>query len=154
MSVKTWKDEFYPTPADSTTPEEAIAHSLQKWIGLRRENLEKHKVKILEYAVVGEGRQHFEVIQPKDKVEINSDTCALCHHFHDDEDVLVDEEQDEWSHCTRCPLYKARDNRACDQCRGDEDDSPWGEFGHRFNRWGANPEPMIYWLEQTLEPSK
>lgn len=33
MSLKTWKAEFYPVPAGTTTNVEACKHSLRKWRG-------------------------------------------------------------------------------------------------------------------------
>lgn len=43
MSIKTWKEEFYPVkPRKSMTTKEAIEHSLRKWEGLRKSNLKKH----------------------------------------------------------------------------------------------------------------
>lgn len=39
MSLETWKEEFYPIPADEVPESQALAHSLRKWEGLRKENL-------------------------------------------------------------------------------------------------------------------
>ena len=44
MSIESWKAEFYPTPADEASKDQAIAHSLRKWEGLRKENLDRHEL--------------------------------------------------------------------------------------------------------------
>lgn len=44
MSLKTWMEEFYPSDAtDAISSDlEAIEHSLQKWKGAVKENVERH----------------------------------------------------------------------------------------------------------------
>jgi len=44
MSLKTWKEEFYPVEAEdaASNPIEATKHSIQKWKGAMAESLEKH----------------------------------------------------------------------------------------------------------------
>ena len=37
MSIRTWKEEFYPKRAQETTKAEALDHSILKWVGLRPE---------------------------------------------------------------------------------------------------------------------
>jgi hypothetical protein len=37
MSLESWKAEFYPIPADEVKKKDALAHSLRKWEGLRKE---------------------------------------------------------------------------------------------------------------------
>lgn len=64
MSLDTWKAEFYPVPADSVPESDTLSHSLRKWEGLRKENLEKHGLQ----ADVG-------------GFHIDSSTCALCQHY-------------------------------------------------------------------------
>lgn len=48
MSLKTWKKEFY-IPVSKVSKKNALQHSLTKWIGLRKENLEKHGVEYDSY---------------------------------------------------------------------------------------------------------
>jgi len=62
MSKETWLKEFYPIPADEVPENEAIKHSLQKWYGLREENLKKHGL-----------------LSPP--ISICSKTCALCEQY-------------------------------------------------------------------------
>lgn len=69
MSLETWKEEFYPIPSDEVSESQALAHSLRKWEGLKKENLEKHGVGATGGYV--------------DELPIDSSTCALCHHHVD-----------------------------------------------------------------------
>lgn len=85
MSSESWKEEFYPKPARETTKEEAAAHSLRKWIGLRKENRDKHEV-------------------DRYPVSIDYTTCALCFHY----DRKADGEG-----CTTCPLFEVL-GKSCD----------------------------------------
>lgn len=61
MSTTSWKEEFYPVPAKDVPVEKATAHSLQKWNGLRKENLGRH-----------------DLTAPP--IAVDSGTCALCLH--------------------------------------------------------------------------
>lgn len=63
MSKKTWKEEFYPIPADEVPLKRAVAHSLKKWRGLLPRNLKKHGLK--------EAPIEFGM----------SSTCALCVNY-------------------------------------------------------------------------
>lgn len=64
MSIGTWNKEFYPTEPNKTLSRlEAAKHSLRKWKGLTKRNLEKHGIK-------WDTRAH-------------STRCALCAlHYH------------------------------------------------------------------------
>lgn len=125
MSIRTWKEEFYPKRSCDTDEHEAIDHSIRKWIGLRPENLAKHKV-------VWDGDYGCLRDAPGDMAFVDSSTCALCHHFRG-------MEQDEWGEsCSGCPLFEVRDRAQCDSARMNEDDAPYFQFMH-----GRDPEPMI-----------
>lgn len=139
MSLETWKAEFYPIAACDTKEEDAITHSLQKWKGLTPYNLTKHNVRLTDYAWVIDP----ETSEPNRStgLKVDGDSCSLCHHF------LLSGDEYEDSACETCPLYKARDGVACDQERDDEEEAPWYEFRSET----ANPTPMIFWLEKTLE---
>lgn len=123
MSLKTWKEEFYPIRAKHVSEEEdAVEHSLRKWIGLRKENLDKHRIST-GWIGISDGDEY---------VYIDSSTCALCQRYFDDEAV---------NECASCPLFDLLGKR-CDN----GDDSPfviWGEY--------ENPEPMIAALEQLVK---
>lgn len=124
MSLETWKEEFYPIDAEYVSEEEdAVAHSLRKWIGLRKENLDKHRISSTGWIGISDGDEY---------VYIDSSTCALCQRYFDDEAV---------NECASCPLFDLLGKR-CDN----GDDSPfviWGEY--------ENPEPMIAALKQLVE---
>lgn len=86
MSLETWKAEFYPIPAHEVPVEDAVQHSLRKWKGLTKENLEKHEV------IVG-GRV---VLGDDGKFDLSSDSCALCVHHYS-----------ALHRCPRCPIVSA-----------------------------------------------
>lgn len=84
MSLATWTAEFYPVPADQVPAEEAVAHSLRKWRGLTKENLERHGGEInLCDAKFG-----------TERIAIDVSTCALCIHYYND------------GSCWKCPLKR------------------------------------------------
>lgn len=145
MSLETWKAEFYPKKANETTPEEALDHSLQKWLGLLPENLTKHNVTLMEldgFMAVTDGSIRY--------TRINANTCALCHHFHDGSELDSDELEDPSPQCRQCSLAKEREGFACDSETDEEMDeerrSPWHAF-----YFDNDPQPMIYWLKRTKE---
>jgi hypothetical protein len=149
MSLQTWKAEFYPIDAIDCPEDQAISHSLQKWLGLLPENLAKHEVQNCKGKVI----EAQNVTSDAPGVWINADSCALCRHHHAD-----DPEEDEFGdeqYCNECPLAITRGG-ACDHRLMDDDqneyleaESPWHEFNH--NR---DPQPMIYWLQQTQQEAK
>lgn len=119
MSLATWKAEFYPVEAKDCPADEAVAHSLRKWIGLRVANRDKHDVSHPEHqwSICSTGRQVFDV---------NDASCALCRRFT----------------CETCPLALARDGFPCDSKTAGESLSPFVEW-----RDHDDPEPMIAALE-------
>ena len=89
MSLDTWKAEFYPVEAEKVKKRDALAHSLQKWLGLRPGNLWKHKV-----------WRPGSAIRIEDcyaELWIGGDTCALCAHYLN----------------TKCPLGNCTDDFGC-----------------------------------------
>ncbi len=121
MSLKTWKEEFYPVEADSleaqSSARAAIEHSLRKWRGLRPEALLKHKVRL-------EGPYHKQIFDDcaDESQVISGSSCALCQRL-----------------CYDCPLVKVS-GLVCD-----DEGSAWGVYIHK-----ADPEPMIAQLEKAL----
>jgi hypothetical protein len=100
MSLQTWKEEFYPIPANETSPEESLKHSLKKWKGLTKENLQKHGLETNGQIIRGDDGT----------MPIDSSTCSLCVHFS--------------KHgCNECPLSIARE-KPCDSGL----DSPYMQF--------------------------
>ena len=128
MSIKTWKEEFYPIPAQETEQSNAIQHSLTKWTGFIPSNLEKHEVT---YELLHDFRF--------------GQTCPLCYHFKIDEDRADLEEGREWNEeteCDECPIVQT----GFPEC--DAHDSAWRE-----SRFG-DPLTMIDQLEHALRASK
>lgn len=100
MSVESWVKEFYPERACATRREEAAAHSLQKWIGFRKENLVRHGLET-------------------PPVSMFSSTCALCYHF--------DRGGEDDHMCNRCPLAVVRGIPCIDR-RPDEVCGPFTDY--------------------------
>ena len=128
MSIKTWKKEFYPIPANETSKEDAVKHSLQKWKGLLSENLTRHRVQLS-----ANRARLFEPARGKSLYIVTSGACSLCYHFQVGEN------------CTKCPLYIFM-GEACS-----------GEFykaksanEYRIFVSTGNPKPMIEALEKLL----
>ncbi|AWP23473.1 hypothetical protein C4901_09125 [Acidiferrobacter sp. SPIII_3] len=126
MSLKTWKQEFYPVPANSpealATLRAAVEHSLRKWRGLRLKALLKHDVCLSDKLTVGRRR----VCGQDGRLAIDSGSCALC-----------------WSadvSCDSCLLARVS-GFPCDA----EGEGPWRAF-YRDD----DPEPMIALLEKAL----
>jgi hypothetical protein len=133
MSFETWKAEFYPIPADKVKKKDAIAHSLQKWIGLRKKNIKKHAV-LMELLwdipyIFDDSRSIFSALS------INADSCSLCHVY-----------QENGGDCLKCPISQERGGIRCDRETPKEELSPYGMFVHN-----QNPEPMIKILQICLD---
>lgn len=121
MSLKTWKEEFYPCDADSDEATAApVAHSLMKWEGLQVRNLKRHGLKTNGWA---------NLVDPKslEVFIIDGSSCALCELYYDDDE------------CEKCPLAKVIGGR-CDV------NGPYTDWVA-----GADPEPMIAALEKVLK---
>jgi len=135
MSLKTWKARYYPVRAvDVLAGEESIIHSLNKWKGLRDENLMAHGLHVR--LIVG-GAVAGIVDSDGDGLRINFSSCALCGNY-------LKYGRD--SACEDCPIYKYR-GHSCDT-------NEWGSsVDSAFYIWEdtGNPEPMIRLLEKTLE---
>ena len=150
MSFKSWCKEFYPISATdrvalSNDPVTIVEHSLQKWTGLRPENLKKHNMVFKDGMVQarrGTGAGLY----------VDDSSCSLCQKY-------IDHCHPSHS-CAKCPLYQARGRVPCYETKGREKNDPYGAFRYpreREDLWfdfGNNtprdPEPMIKWLEKTL----
>lgn len=144
MSLLTWKAEFYPRDAADVPKEEAVAHSLQKWIGLRAENLKKHNCE--RYC-----NWIREILTPSYADDLNnifyvdSGSCVLCLHYLKDQS-----ESPRW--CEQCPLARVRGGFSCSVRMPPET----GELRDPWLAWTKyeDPEPMIMWLEKTVQYEK
>ena len=155
MSFKSWREEFYPQTAESIVrsvkgaryeEEIIVEHSLQKWTGLRPENLKKHNV-----IYSGDGGYYENGVRSKynrvqysaNIVPINDESCSLCEAYFKSSNGVYGNLHS----CRACPLYQARGRVACysDTDRNNGDEAPYHVFTST-----DNPEPMIKWLEKTL----
>lgn len=109
MSLATWKKEFYPVTAKRCSKKNALAHSLQKWLGLRGKNLAKHGLHISKWwsAIIQEDERQ--------SLPISLSTCALCHW-------ATDRKTQDISYNYRCPLGGCRN--AWTAWRNDNDPEP------------------------------
>lgn len=132
MSLETWKAEFYPIDASKVPVEDAVQHSLRKWRGLTKENLASHEL--------SRNRRSIEEGGYGGSLPINSESCALCHHYFNGN------VQDS---CDGCPLFESLGRICYEGCEEDNRDSIY----HQFTING-NPLPMIAALEKAaaLEP--
>ena len=81
MSIKTWKQEFYPVPAtQNMSDREAIEHGIKKWEGFKAKNRRKHNVKRRSYTL-------------DDEFNFGIETCALCLKYYR-------------GGCLSCPLHE------------------------------------------------
>ena len=98
MSKKSWLEEFYPVEAENVEERDAVAHSLQKWTGLRAKSLKRH-----------------ELITPP--IPVDGYSCSLC--------VIYREGSDD---CDKCPLYLLRNGVQCDEQADDEEEPPYFDY--------------------------
>jgi hypothetical protein len=140
MSLASWKEEFYPEPASNfekyenttRTDEEALAHSIKKWEGMRPENLVKHGVELQQAAIrviADDEERHILFL-------IDSGSCSLCQRHMT------------YGDCNCCPLYQLRGIR-CDRRMGDESLSPYNMMVD-YN----DVEPMLAQLYAARDKAK
>lgn len=124
--------KFYPIPADAAAKNvnEAVAHSIKKWKGLREENLEKHSLIHRSGTSILEDKKAGTTI-----FLIDVSTCALCKYAEETMRSNIDDKDGYADYCDYCPLGKI------DNCN-----TPKSGYGI-FIKTG-NPEPMISNLVQ------
>lgn len=125
MSLKTWKAEFYPRPAESVkTKRAAVLHSIRKWEGLLPENLKRHGVEVDMGDLIDEYGKLF---------QMDESSCALCQLYLNDT-------------CVSCPLSQARGSVPCDSEKRSENTAP-------YKTWFSSddPKPMLRWLRKALK---
>lgn len=110
MSKVSWIGEYYPVKADKESKENAINHSLNKWIGLLPENLKKHDL-------------------DSPPISIDASTCALCYHYFDETK----------GDCINCPLCITRENTPCDSHNGNIDKDIDPCFSYRSDNKDPQP---------------
>lgn len=133
MSLETWKAEFYPIPADKVKKKDTLEHSLRKWEGLRKENLEKHGVKLSGPMLTG--------LDGLGYMLIASESCALCVMAEKEAIGEMRPPRANASYCGKCPLYQL-DKTSCDFMEG----NPYNALTR-----AGNPEPMISLITRAIE---
>lgn len=131
MGAKEWLATYYPAPASEVHHEQALAHSLRKWEGLRPEVLKEHGLRSNGYYLYGSGSDSSILM-------LGESSCTLCASFYNDHDRETP--------CAACPLAIARGGVPCDELMEGEGSSPWGHFAKT-----QDPEYMIGWLRRALE---
>lgn len=129
MSKETWEDEFYPLRASDCNLDIAGDHALLKFSGLRKHNLERHRMRIaLEECKI------VEIDNPDNYFMINAMSCVWCLH------AIENCEGKRNFKCDSCPAIQAG-MRHCD-----------GKFSP-FETWmkTGDPEPMIEWIKEAKE---
>jgi len=129
MSLATWKKEFYPIPASKCKKKDALEHSLQKWIGLRKKNTDKHDVRKYGMRIESKSDKY-------DDLLIACKSCSLCMFYLKEHHI---------DKCDTCPLSIARGGFACDFMFT----SPYGTYQDSHN-----PEPMIKLIRKAIRQSK
>lgn len=123
MSIKSWKEKYYPTPASApTTMLAALKHALRKWKGLYPSTLKEHGLKIGEET---------ELVGEDGTFPVDTETCAVCSF------VNVD--------CRICPLYEVR-GKKCDTPSSWNIPSPYSSL----TLYG-DPVPMIGLLHEAID---
>jgi len=133
MSIKSWKEKYYPIPANQVEKKDAVQHSLLKWEGLQSDVL-------IEYGL----NRSAEIYQIEDfegaTFEVTADTCALCLLYYDEE---KEHEGPPKLMCEKCPIYE---EQGC-SCTSPTGDGP--------SQWGAwirgDARPMLEILQQVKE---
>lgn len=133
MSLKTWKAEFYPKSAKRVSKKGALDASIQKWEGLREENLKKHQIQLF----AGKDIYLREKDTCRQLPHITRDiTCALCTHY-----LQIKGSWGEFADCTMCPLFQSEGKSCC------EAQSAYYKTIQRLPSWGVcslfNPATMI-----------
>ena len=119
MSLNSWKKEFYGKMSDAKKSEiKALQHSIQKWTGLLKKNLKKHKCNISFVDIYDDGDEPF---------SISGDTCALCERHRNSSNIIAD--------CgATCSLGIYREGYACDWATDKEYSSPWWIWRNKIKR--------------------
>jgi hypothetical protein len=127
MSIKSWKKEFYSKPAYKCCRKNAIEHSLTKWQGLLKKNLEKHDLVLINDRYF-DMDDYTGIMSKRNSIfKIDGGNCALCVWYLKND-------------CTECPLYKIL---GCDCDCQHIQNNPYFIF-----RNTGNPMPMINALKK------
>lgn len=145
MSIKSWYEKHYPVSAYSIEDAKgSIEHSLQKWKGFRKENMEAHEVhfnndaSIVDpnYTLIGHNNETVDTFSISEPSLEGGSSCALCHLFLS-MTPLSNRHSEE--RCNKCPIVKSGSLMCFNRS------SPYMKSTRN------NPEPMIQALEKALE---
>lgn len=145
MTIQSWYEEHYPVNADSIKDAKgAIEHSLCKWKGFRKENMEAHEVhfnndaSIVDpnYTLIGHDNETVDTFLISEPNLEGGSSCALCHLFLC-MTSLGNRRSEE--RCNKCPIVKSGSLTCFNE------NSPYMICTR------DNPEPMIQALEKALE---
>ena len=106
MSLKSWKQEFFPVPISEVKKGDALTHALRKWTGLTTRNLKRHGLSNL-FNVCIEDSDH-------NLFGVSTSTCSLCKFYRNH------------TGCLGCPLVKLS-GKQCDLK---------GEPFYEWSKWG------------------
>ena len=146
LGIPGWKAKFYPISAaeinemEGSKKSDLVRHSLNKWIGARKENLEEFGLQQGIEIENGPARYRTYLLEKADPdpevgFTFRATTCSLCERYYAGSYNPVTEEY--YPKCSRCPLYDKESNTDCAN-----------EFA-LFTEL-KNPEPMIKILETAL----
>lgn len=139
MSLKSWREEFYPVSAACVEGRNnCLQHSIKKWDGLTKDNLDKHRCSIRK---AGGHLMIYDVYQLGDSMSM-AFSCALCQEY------LDRETQSDPHPCHKCPLYQFRNGVPCDDA-SENDIEGLSPFQHFFHF--SNPQPMRDLLKAAAE---
>lgn len=154
MSLKSWKEEFYPLKEGedntdyfklkSVTGFDALQHSLQKWIGFLPENLARHQVELRDAGQLFD--PHFGPPPPTDTDEdphweqrsdrmASQASCACCSRWHPGIENT----------CDMCPLFLVREVRCFEFSEEEDRKDPYSTLME-----DKDPLPMIRLLYKAL----
>lgn len=140
MSIQSWAREFYPKPAKEIASKDGddlslVNHSIQKWKGLNKATLKKHNL-------VLSGQDICEQNKGEGMFTIDSDSCALCRVYEDE-------------NCRECPLNEYLGN-PCSRTGTPpiitHPDRPAYPYDHFLDT--GDPKPMQKALRETLKMLK
>ena len=133
-----WKDEFYRVDSDDVEEKDALAHSLKKWQGLQKENLERHDCCIRDGDVIEkDAGDNDDYDYYPESLCIDYLSCALCGYYMKSADSND-------ADCLECPIFNLNPS-CCHSSIPGEKDTPW-------DAWSVNedPLPMIQLLEKAI----
>lgn len=126
MSLESWQEEFYPVKANKDmTVLQALKHTLLKYIGARKKNLDKHGMTKNKGEFWSSSIHDIKSLEPS--FVFGTETCSLCSKYF-------------FKDCIKCPIKE--NGSGCILKKT----SPY----YVFCRTG-NPEPMIRLVRKLIK---